>query len=113
MLASSNGLAQTIGPERRGLGVKVDGVVRIGETSSEIGAPALDLIGLRQCVQFLRITPHQNGIRIKHVAVGQSNSPLLADGHQRTREVLIGPHAPRDSVHDDTDTLLRHCMLLR
>src|SRR6185436_5619737 len=33
-------------------------------------------------------------------------------GHDRAHEVLVGPHASGDAVHDDPDLVLRHDALL-
>ena len=43
------------------------------------------------------------------VSLGAQRHPaLLDDGHDRAHEVLVGPHAPGDPVHDDADLVCLH-----
>ena len=44
------------------------------------------------------------GLRTHHLR----DAALLANGDDRTDQVLVEPHAPGDTVHDDADALLRH-----
>src|SRR5205823_7439309 len=54
------------------------------------------------------VAADQNRVRHEPIAARQGHAALLADGEDRSHEVLVQPHAPGDAVHDDADALGGH-----
>ncbi len=97
---------------QRGRGIEEQRVVLVGQRLIEVGAPALDVVRLGQRLQFVGAASDQDRIGHHARAVGQSHAALLADRGDRARQMLIGAHPPRDTVHDDAEAFLAHMFLL-
>src|SRR5262249_54088768 len=88
---------------RRGLGVEIDVVVGAGQASREIGAPPLEPVLLGELAQLALVSADQDGLGPDHLTLADADAPLLADGQDRSHQVLVGAHAARDAVHDDSE----------
>ncbi len=108
MLARGDRALQERRAQLRGGGIEEDFVLRILQRLGEIGGPALDAAGLGERLKFFGAAPDQDRIGDEPRAVGEAHAAFVADRDDRTHEVLVCTHAPRDTVHDDADALLFH-----
>jgi len=69
-----------------GLGVEVNGVLRVGEGGGEIGGPAGDSVGGGEGVELVLIAADEDGIGHESGAVWQGDAALIADGHDGAHE---------------------------
>jgi hypothetical protein len=75
--------------------------MRIRKAFIETGAPAVDLISVRQILQFIHIAAKEYRVWQKSSAVAQFYPSLAANGNNRTFQMLICAHASSDAIHDD------------
>ena len=108
MPACKNGAGDIGDAPLRGLGVEVDGILRVREAGFEVGSPSRDAVGTGEQPEFILITPYQNGVRHERRPVRQNDAALIANGDNRANELLVGAHAAGDPVHDDAYLLLFH-----
>src|SRR5690606_32031809 len=85
-----------------------NGIVRIGERRVQIGAPAGNLVLLRQALDLVAVAADDDDVRHQPGAVGEGDAALVADGEDGAHQVLIVAHAPGDPVHDDADASPGH-----
>src|SRR5208337_5174659 len=102
---SGNGCANRGGTQNGSLRVEVDRVPRVRQALVETGAPALNLILARQCFQLLRVAAKQHRVRQNTAPIAQLNPSLPANGDDGAFQMLIGTHAPGDSIHNDADSV--------
>ena len=50
----------------------------------------------------------ENGVGHQEQIVAHTQPALIADRLDRTDQVLVGAHASRDAVHDDSDAFCFH-----
>ena len=89
-------------------GVKVDRVAAVGQGSVQIGRVMLDPVLLGQGAELVDIAAHQDRFRHDGLVRRQLYPPLFADRQDGANQVLVGPHASRDAVHDDADIMRFH-----
>ena len=113
VLAGVDGLGEQRGAHLGGGGIEEDGVVLVGERLVEVGGAARDAVRLGERGELLLVAADQDRIGHDAVAVLERHAALRADGGDGADEVLVGPHAPGDAVHDDAEPLVRPCLSSR
>ena len=108
MLAGCHGLAQQLGAQLRGCGVKEQRVIRVLQGGVEIRGPSRDTMRLGKPFDFVGIASDQDWIGHDAIAILERDATLRPDGHDRPDQMLIHPHSAGDAIHDDTETMLRH-----
>jgi hypothetical protein len=108
MLAGGDRLANAGGAHGGGLGVEIDCIVGVGQTLREVGAPALDSVGLCQGAQAALVAPDQHRVGVERVAIGERDAALAADCNDRADQMLVSAHPPGHAIHDNADRLLGH-----
>ena len=88
---------------KRNTPVEVDELIGIFQALIEVGAPARDSVFARERGELDGVAPDQDRLGPEDVTVGLNQSTLLAHRDDRANEMLIGPHAAGDAVHDDPD----------
>ena len=108
MLTRLNGFGQQGGAHLRGTRIKENGVVLVGQRFIKVCAETRDAIGFGQGFNFFSIAANQNGIGHHLVTIGQCHTTLIANGHNRSNQVLIHTHASGHAMHDDAKSLYSH-----
>ena len=103
VLARGDRCAQGGCPLRRGLSVEIDVVVGAGQASGEIGGPPLELVLLGELAQLALVSADQDRLGPDDLTVADADAALLADGQDRSHQVLVGAHSAGDAGHDDSE----------
>src|SRR5206468_1935166 len=83
------------------------------QRAGEVGGPPLHAICTRELLELLGATSDENRVRHHATAIAEPHSTLGANGADRAHQMLVGPHAPGDAVHDDPEPDCFHVLLLR
>jgi len=81
---------------------------RVGRRLVEIGGPTKNVEALGKPLDLFGIATEQDRIRHHTVAVAEQHAVLVANGDDRTDQMLIEAHAAGSAVHDHAETLPRH-----
>ena len=108
VLARLDRLRQQLGAHLRRRRIEEQRVVGIFQRRGEIGGRSLDAVFARERSDLLGVATDQDRVGHDAIAVRQRHAPLLADGNDRSHQVLIEPHAPGDAVHDDAEAVKSH-----
>ena len=112
MLPGSNRRLYTLSAQRSHLRVKVKRVIRIGERAMQVSRPAFDTMLTGDLFQFDGIAAHQDRVRNQARSIRERKTTLLPNRQNRTYQMLVQAHAPRNAVHDDPYPPIVHQPLL-
>ncbi len=108
MLPGGDGAANTGNALIGQGGVEVDRVAAVGQGAVQIRRVLLDPVLLGQGTELVDVAAHQDRFRHDDLVRAQFNPALFADRQDGAKQVLVGPHASRDAVHDDADGVRFH-----
>ena len=108
MLPGGDGAANALDPLLGQRGVEVDGIAAVGQRAIQIGRVVLDPVLLGQGAELVEIAAHQDRFRHDDLVRSQLYPALFPDRQDGANQVLVGPHASRNAVHDDADGVHFH-----